>query len=222
MPPSQLWRTIISDLRVAAVLLVLAITVVGGCSDRSVAPSPSRPLDDAPPRRIVSLAPSITEVLFKLGLGDRVAGVTRYCDYPPEATEKPVVGGYFDVNYEMLLSLEPDLVVLLVEHQDALVRFEELGIRTLAVNHSRVDEILESITTIAERTGVAEKGKDLRLNLENRIRQVQENVTSASPRLRVPASDSSSPPARACRCRSSHGQGFRRGDLHIGARWVLR
>ena len=132
-------------------------------------------------------------MLFKLGLGDRVAGVTRYCDYPPEATEKPVVGGYFDVNYEMLLSLEADLVILLTEHQDALVRLEELNIHTLAVDHSRVDGILESVTTIANRSGVNETGKNLRLSLENRIHNIQNRYFPASPRPRVPASDRTTP-----------------------------
>jgi len=163
------------------VLLVFQIS----CSDPPLSPSPPRPLDDAPPRRIVSLAPSITEVLFKLGLGNRVAGVTRYCDYPPEATEKPVVGGYFDVNYEMLLSLEADLVILLTEHQDALDRLEELGIKTLAVDHSRVTGILESVTAIANRSGEKERGVELRLALENRISKIRKGISPSPPRVLV-------------------------------------
>ena len=161
------------------VLLVFQIS----CSDPPLSPSPSRPLPNelAQPARIISLAPSITEVLFKLGLGNRVAGVTRYCDYPPEATEKPVVGGYFDVNYEMLLSLEADLVILLTEHQDALDRLEELGIKTLTVDHSRVTGILESVTTIAGRCGVQEKGESLRLSLENRISKLRKGISPPPP-----------------------------------------
>jgi len=133
------------------------------CSDPPLSPSPPRPLDDAPPRRIVSLAPSITEVLFRLDQGSRVVGVTRYCDYPPEATEKPVVGGYFDVNYEMLLSLEPDLVILLKEHQDAVDRLAELGVRTLTVDHSRVQGIIDSFGAIGAQCGpeAASKASDL-------------------------------------------------------------
>ena len=163
----------------SCLLLVLVFQI--SCSDPSVVPTPPRP---HAPMRIISLAPSITEVLFKLDLGDRMVGVTRYCDYPPQAEDKPKVGGYFDVNYEMLLSLESDLVILLVEHQDAIVRLEELGIPTLTVNHSRVDGILESITTIAGRCGVKGKGKNLRFSLENRIRQVQESFSP--PRSHAP------------------------------------
>ncbi|MCJ7500857.1 helical backbone metal receptor [bacterium] len=181
-PLSTIWKTI--------VLLLICVFQIS-CSDPPLSPSPPLPLDDAP-RRIVSLAPSITEVLFKLDLGDRVVGVTRYCDYPPEAEDKPKVGGYFDVNYEMLLSLQPDLVILLAEHQDAIVRLEELGIRTLSVNHSRVEGILEAITTIAGRCGVKEKGEILRLDLETRISEIQKRFLAQSPSRSVVQSNSPS------------------------------
>ena len=67
--------------------------------------------------RIVSMAPSITETLFALGLDDRVVGVTQYCDYPPEAQSKPCVGGYLNPNYEAVVSLRPDLVITLDDVQ---------------------------------------------------------------------------------------------------------
>jgi iron complex transport system substrate-binding protein len=132
-------------------------------------------------------------MLFEMGLGDRVVGVTRYCDYPPEALAKVIVGGYFDVNYERLLSLEPDLVILLEEHQDAIHRLEELTVPTLAVDHSRVSGILGSITTIADRCEVKDKGKELRNSLEGRIHEIQERYSSVSPRPRVPTFDGSPP-----------------------------
>lgn len=65
----------------------------------------------APPRRIISLAPNITEILFALGLGPRVVGVTRYCNYPPEATAKEKIGGLVDPNLEKIQALGPDLIV---------------------------------------------------------------------------------------------------------------
>ena len=68
-------------------------------------------LPDRPPRRIVSLAPNITEILFAIGAGDRIAGVTRYCDHPAEAREKDRVGGFIDPSIEMILHLKPDLVI---------------------------------------------------------------------------------------------------------------
>jgi iron complex transport system substrate-binding protein len=65
----------------------------------------------APPRRIVSLSPNITEILFDLGLGERVAAVTRYCDYPEEALKKPKIGGILDPDIERIKALAPDLVI---------------------------------------------------------------------------------------------------------------
>ncbi|MGB9606707.1 MAG: helical backbone metal receptor, partial [Bryobacteraceae bacterium] len=66
----------------------------------------------APPQRIVSTAPSITEMLFALGLGDRVVGVTTYCRYPPEATAKPKIGDYLRPNLELIVAARPDLVIV--------------------------------------------------------------------------------------------------------------
>jgi iron complex transport system substrate-binding protein len=63
------------------------------------------------PQRIISLAPNITEILFELGLGSRTIGVTRYCDYPPEALEKEKIGGMVDPNLEKIQSLRPDLII---------------------------------------------------------------------------------------------------------------
>jgi iron complex transport system substrate-binding protein len=65
----------------------------------------------SPPRRIISLAPNITEILFALGLGEKVVGDTRYCDYPPQAAEKPKVGGMVDPNIEKIQALHPDLII---------------------------------------------------------------------------------------------------------------
>ena len=65
----------------------------------------------SPPRRIISLAPNITEILFALGLADKIAGVTRYCDYPPQAAEKEKIGGLVDPNLEKIEALHPDLII---------------------------------------------------------------------------------------------------------------
>lgn len=65
----------------------------------------------SPPQRIISLAPNITEILFSLGLGDKVVGVTRYCDYPPQVLEKEKIGGLVDPNLEKIQALRPDLIV---------------------------------------------------------------------------------------------------------------
>jgi iron complex transport system substrate-binding protein len=135
-------------------------------------------------RLIVSLAPSITEILFALGLEDSVVGVTRYCDFPPVARTKTNVGGYYDPNYESIVTLYADLVIMLEEHEEPRQYLSELGLNTLVVNHKSISGILNSITVIGKTCGVDKKAeaivRDLQLRME-RIRQKTEGL----PRPRV-------------------------------------
>jgi iron complex transport system substrate-binding protein len=100
--------------------------------------------------------------------------------------EKSRVGGYFDVNYEAVLALEPDLVILLTEHEDARRRLGDLGIETAAVDHSRVEGILESIAAIAKRCGVIDRGAELRHSLENRMNNVRDKILTRHVNPRYP------------------------------------
>ena len=117
-------------------------------------------------RRIVSLAPNITETLYALGLGEKVAGVTRFCDWPPEVGEKPEVGGYFDPNLEAIVSLEPDLVIVLPAHERLRLFLDELGIEHLTVSNETISEIIETVRVIGDRCGVEERGAQLADSLE--------------------------------------------------------
>ena len=85
-------------------------------------------------RSIVSMAPSITETLFALGLGDRVVGVSKFSNYPPEANAIPAVGGHLDPNLEAILALKPDLVVLLEEQRESLAALEKLNLPQAPTN----------------------------------------------------------------------------------------
>jgi iron complex transport system substrate-binding protein len=107
------------------------------------------------PRRIVSLAPSVTEVLFEAGLGSRVVGVTSYCRFPPEVLALPKVGGYLTPSYEALVTLQPDLVVTLPEHLDLEPRLRALGFPILRVDHRTLEGVIRSIELVGERCGGA-------------------------------------------------------------------
>lgn len=139
----------------AAVVAVFALSLSGRewlyRGARSPAPGDDGAEAGRPPagdyRRIVSLAPSLTETLYALELGDRVVGVTRFCRYPPEVADKPEVGGFLDPNLETIVALEPDLVVMLTEHK-ASPALAELGPPCLVVSHKTVDDIVASIETI--------------------------------------------------------------------------
>src|SRR3954464_12660010 len=87
----------------------------------------------AQPRRIVSTAPSITEMLFALGLGDRVVGVTNYCHYPPAAMKITKIGTYVKPDIETILSLKPDLVVMQKTTVHSKSQFEQYHLKVLEV-----------------------------------------------------------------------------------------
>jgi iron complex transport system substrate-binding protein len=164
------------------VLLALVVSVVGCAKDAPKAAIPG--FGVAPPMRIVSLAPSVTEILYELGLGDRVVGVTRYCDYPPEVIGTPAIGGYLDVNYEAIVSLEPDLIVGIQDNTGALNRLNDLGLETLQVDQHDVAGIVDSIRRIGDACGTAERAHELGNALERHIDRIQE-LTSGLDRPRT-------------------------------------
>lgn len=127
-------------------------------------------LAEAAPSRIVSLAPSITENLFALGVGENVVGVTAFCDYPAEAAEKVVIADAVSLNLELLLSLEPDLIVgdstLVQAHLNQL---EELGLPIFAVGPTTLEEIQVSLVDLGAAVGRAEEGKLLAEKMQKRL-----------------------------------------------------
>lgn len=123
------------------------------------------------PERIISTSPSITEMLYALGLGDRVVGVTSYCHYPPEVREKTKIGNYLRPDLETIVSLRPDLVVALAEHGELHPRLERLGLQTLDLQHNDLAGIYRSIAELSQRTGVPERGAAL-------VQQIQDDLES--------------------------------------------
>ncbi|MCX7592047.1 MAG: helical backbone metal receptor [Kiritimatiellae bacterium] len=138
--------------------------------------------------RIVSMAPSITEVLYALGLGEKVVGVTRYCRYPPEAANKPKVGAYLDPNYEAILVLKPDLVILLKGSGDTVERLKQLQIDSLVVDHGSIEGILLSLRQIGEKCGVPDKATELEATMRRQLGEIRKKVEKCSrPRVLISA-----------------------------------
>ena len=100
--------------------------------------------------RIVSLAPSVTETLVALGLGDRLVGVSRYDKYPESVRSLTKVGGLLDPNIEAVISLQPSAVIGLREQTEVLARIQSLKLHTLMVVHDTVSSILNSINIIGK------------------------------------------------------------------------
>lgn len=133
---------------------------------------------DRTPSRIVPLAPSLTEILYYLGLGDKVVGVTNYSYYPPEALEKPKVGSYIDINIEKILTLGPDLVLGTKDgNKPGIVDLlEQAKIPTYIVNPRNVVEVIETVRIVGRLCGVEEKADMLADKLDARLARIREGV----------------------------------------------
>ncbi|MEZ5397248.1 MAG: helical backbone metal receptor [Bryobacterales bacterium] len=107
----------------------------------------------ASPQRIISAAPSITEMLYALGAGPRVVAVTSFCHYPPEVRQKPKIGTYLEPNMEAILALRPDLVVILQEHGELRDQLERLGLNVMTVQHNDVAGIEQTLRGMGSRLG---------------------------------------------------------------------
>ena len=112
--------------------------------------------------RIVSLAPSVTETLFALGLGDRIVGDTTYCDYPPAAKSKPHIGGPIDPSMEAIVALHPDLVIATrsINRQTTVNSLQHLGIAVYATDPHTVEQVLDSTERLSHLIRVNDAGGD--------------------------------------------------------------
>jgi len=126
------------------------------------------------PARIVSLAPNLTEILFALGLGGEVAGVTLFCDWPREALDKPKVGGFINPSLEAILALNPDLVLATADGNRAedIARLEALGLAVFVIDTRSVAEITDSILVVGRLTGTGDRARELADRIDDRLRLV--------------------------------------------------
>lgn len=137
--------------------------------------------EERPCARIVSLAPSVTEVLFELGLGDRLSGVSRYDRFPPAVEALPRVGGLFDPAIERIVALKPSLVVALVEFGEKASYLRTLGLVVETVDHRSVGGILASLDSLGARCGVAGRAGQVRARLERAIATVRSQTAEHRP-----------------------------------------
>lgn len=170
-------------------LIATALLLSPGCASPRAAdaPSPGEIIDqlgrtvklDKVPQRIVSLAPSNTEILFALGLANRIVGVTDYCNYPPEAKQKPSIGGFSTPNIERLVAQAPDLVLATSIHQKTVIpRLEEQGITVFALASKTLDETMESIILVGKITGSMENTSELIAQMQKRIKAITDKTQS--------------------------------------------
>jgi iron complex transport system substrate-binding protein len=138
------------------------------------------------PERIISLAPSNTEILFALGLGDRVVGVTMYCDYPPEAQDKEKVGDYYGPDIEKIIALQPDLVLATDFHRfDLIPALEQQGVAVFAVAPQTLDDVLESIQKIGQIADKEAEALELVDRMTSKIEEIEEQTKELEEKPRV-------------------------------------
>ncbi len=164
-------------------IIILPVAAVTGCAVATPADS-SYPIEitdqlgrlvslSEVPRRIISLAPSNTEILYALGLEDKIVGVTRHDDYPPEVKEKPDIGGFFTPGLEAVVSLDPDLILATAVHEDEFISMlTEHGLTVVALDPKTLNEVFEAIAMVARLTGREQAATGLLTGMQARVQSI--------------------------------------------------
>jgi iron complex transport system substrate-binding protein len=137
----------------------------------------------APAERIVSLSPNLTEVLFHLGVGDKIVGVDEYSVYPPVAQEIPRVNNHAAANFELILALKPDLVVAWQSGNgmQMIGRLRELGLTVFAVETEKIDAIPPLYRRLGELLGIAAQAEVLASEFSDQINALSETYRGRQP-----------------------------------------
>lgn len=138
------------------------------------------------PRRIVALAPSITECLFALGLDQEVVGVTEHTNFPPQAASRPKVGSYVQLQLEAIVALRPDVILATRDGnpREQIRRLEELGLTVFVVDPRSLEGLFGTLRTLGELLGRRDRAESLVSEMRGRIERI-ERLMDARPRPRV-------------------------------------
>lgn len=141
---------------------------------------------NSPPRRIVSGSPGNTEILFALGLGERLVGVTDWCDYPPAVKDKPKIGNIAPLNIEKVLSLRPDLVLACnLNGREPVENLTELGVPTIALNPVSFPAIIKAIQLVGRITGQGKQAEELAAAFATAIDKAKKKGLASDKRIKV-------------------------------------
>lgn len=182
---------------ICTIFLVSAIALIFSASctspPESEAPYPTTITDqlgrtaalDKPPQRIISLAPSNTEILYALELAERVVAVTDYCSYPLEAEAKPTIGGFSTPNIEEIMASSPDLILATSIHETKIIpQLEGKGLTVLALNPKTIDAVLGAILLTGKVAGVEKNAAELVDGMRQRIKAVTDRTAGLMPEQR--------------------------------------
>jgi len=129
------------------------------------------------PQRIISLAPSNTEILFSLGLDTEIVGVTELCDYPPQAKLKEKIGGFLEPQTQRIKAVQPDIILAYGGiHEPQVKELEREGQTVWVANPKTVEEVFESIEDIGALTGKASVARELILSLRRKVGKIRRRI----------------------------------------------
>ena len=165
-------KKLIAALCVAAVLCGAGLVRLAGANPTGFAPQ----IQANPARRIVSLVPSVTEMLFAVGAGPQVVGVSSYDDFPPETKALPRVGALLDPDTERIFALRPDLVVVYGSQTELEGQFARAGIRVYAYRHAGVDNVMQTIRDVARLAGRTADGERVVRELGSQLDAIRARV----------------------------------------------
>lgn len=141
-------------------------------------------MQTAPPRRVVSLIPAVTEMIFAMGDGSRLVGVSSYDRFPPEVQKIDRVGGLLDPNVEKILSLRPDLVIVYNTQQELKQRLERAGIPLYLYEHRGLSDITATLRAVGARLASAEAANRVASKMESDLAAIRQSV-AGKPRPRT-------------------------------------
>jgi len=136
------------------------------------------------PQRIISLVPAVTEIVFALGIGDRVVGVGSFDTFPPEVEKLPRVGALLDPDLERILSLRPDLVAVYGSQTDLRKQLDRAGVPIFVYSHAELADVTVTIRALGDRVGASDRAAALIGDIERRITAVRQR-TEGQPRPRT-------------------------------------
>ena len=137
---------------------------------------------DAEPKRIVSLAPANTEIVYSLGIFDRMVGVTTWDDYPPQVKDVAKIGDFTTPNLEAIAAAKPDVILLTGGVQaDVLSKLEGLGAKVVVIDPQDLDGVYSAISTVAKITGTTAKGDEVVAGMKSDLAGITAKLAGAAP-----------------------------------------
>lgn len=130
----------------------------------------------ANPQRIISTAPGFTETLFAIGAGDRVIAVSTYCHFPIVVEKLPRIGSYLQPNIEAIAKLKPDLVLVHAEQKQALAQLNGMGIHTVALRNTSLEDTLKTVREIGVAVGMSSAGITLEASIRAKLAAIEKRL----------------------------------------------